>query len=191
MKTILLLIALLFSSECLAQDFSGYTNLPAEKRKHFVPFSIDSIDNRVAYDNPDFTVMELSAANLKQLAKVNKYTWVVIWAPWCAGTTDFAKKYLEYEEELKDKDLRLVFVAVAYGPEGIRKGLAELNYQKPAYVIPYVPGADGVKIFRKELNSSFRYRNANHYIFDRDKGLIYTGSIDIMPFEKLKKALNQ
>jgi thiol-disulfide isomerase/thioredoxin len=190
MKFCLILLGLFLISSCSVNDFSGYSSLPAEKRKYFVPFSPDSINNQLTYSLEDFKVQELYAKDVAPLTKSSKYTWLVIWAPWCTGMKEIAENYIRYEKSLADKDVTLVFVAVAYGPDGIRKVLSELHYQKPAYVIPYMPGKDGTKIFRTTLNGKFKYRNANHYIFEKDKGLIYTGAIDSMSFKTLQAIIN-
>ena len=186
MRLILSIIASLLFASCFGQDFSGYTRLPIEKRKHFVPFSIDSINNLKNYTSENFTIAEVEANDIKALSKTSKYTWVVIWAPWCAGTKEIAQEYINYEKALADKDIRLVFVAIAYGPDGIRKVLDELKYEKPAYVIGYLPEKDNGKAFRRGLNKKFKYRHANHYIFNKDKGLVYTASVDQLPFQKLQ-----
>lgn len=179
-------------SGCAVNDFSGYSTLPEEKRKYFIPFSIDSINSKLTYTEADFRVQELRVQDIKQLAKTSRYTWIVLWAPWCPGeaTKEFARDYINYEKALAGKDVRLVFVAVAYGPDAIRRVLHELNYQNYSYVIPNVPNQDGTRIFRAGLNNKFKYRNANHYIFEKDKGLIYTGNDEVLPFQKLQTIIN-
>ncbi|MFC5269757.1 TlpA family protein disulfide reductase [Adhaeribacter terreus] len=190
MRFTLSLIGSLLILNCFGQDFSGYTLLPKEKLKHFVPFAIDSINNKMSYAAENFTIQEIQAEDINALSHTSNYTWVVLWAPWCAGTKEIAQEYIKYEKALADKGIRLVFVSVGYGPEGIKKVLNELHYEKPTYVISYLPDKDNNKVFRKSLNDKFKYRHANHYLFEKDKGLIYTASVDKFPFHKLQELID-
>lgn len=189
LRLLLIVMSVLAFTNCPAQDYSGYTLLSEAKKKHFIPFNIDSINSKVSYSENNFTVQELQPSDVQTLTQASKYTWVVIWAPWCTGTKEIAQEYLKYEEALSSKGIRLVLVAVGYGPDGISKVLTELNYEKPTYVIAKIPDTDNVKAFRKALNSKFKYRHANHYIFEQGKGLIYTASIDRLPLQTLESLI--
>ena len=186
------LLFILFCS-CSVQSTTGYTSLPPEKKKHFIPYNPETINDSVDYFSNDFTVQEITSEQVKDLAERFQYTWVVIWAPWCPGpeTGELAKKYLEYEKSLKGKGVKLIFVAIGYGPEGIRKMARQLNYHKITFVITDHPGVDNLKEFHKKLNNKRAYRNSIHYIFQKGKGLIYTGKEPEMKKDKLEAVITQ
>lgn len=184
-------LLLVFFWSCSSPPSSGLTSLPAGKQKHFVPFNPETVNDPVDYYSENFVVQEITAEEVKILANQFNYTWVVVWAPWCPGpeTEKFSSDYLQYEKQLKEKGVKLIFVAVGYGPEGIKSMAQKLNYSNLTFVIADQPGGDNLKAFHSSLNSKWAYRNANHYIFKKDKGLIYTEKAPVMTLETLQRLI--
>ena len=132
----------------------------------------------------------LCASQLDTLAQRHRYTWLVIWAPGCGPWEQLADSYQKFITQHAERDIQLVLVAVQYAPHNTSTILTRLRFTSPTYFVDSIRYAkSGSQGFQRELNKTIKgrkYRHANHYIYERGKGVIYTSDVPEADFVRLK-----
>ena len=132
----------------------------------------------------------LRASQMDTLVQRHHYTWLVLWAPGCGPWEQLAGSFQQFIEQHPDKDIQLMLVAVQNAPRNTAEVLTRLNFKPLTYYVDSARYAKtGSRGFRKDLNQSImgkKYRNANHYVWERGRGIIYTSDVPAADFTRLK-----
>lgn len=84
----------------------------------------------------DIKLQKVGIADLKKMAEMQGYTWMVIWASWCPHCREGLNNYPGAATKVKGmEDLNMILVAEDYNLPAIQERLFAIGYKKQAYVL--------------------------------------------------------
>ncbi len=145
-------------------------------------FSPNLLDQKFNNSEDSLKLYEIEQADILNITKKHRYTWVALWRPFCSS--DFCRNinyYSNVSEEFSNLDFKLILISETYNLRDIRKVVKNSTFTKPIFVLKN--SYYGKKLrknrvrFFDELNNNsipktkFGYSN----LLFKDSTLIYAG----------------
>ncbi len=172
-KIFVFLLAIMLQSCVISINESGYRFLTEKDKLNFKPFSMEVLEK--SYNHKDsIIVYEINSADIKEITNHHKFTWVVLWAPYCSLKDCkilpdlMCDKYIKY----KSKDVQTILISNSYNIKEIRSVLSHSNSNCPIFVLQNsIYGEKQGRAFKKfamelDNNSIFKdKKSADNFIF--------------------------
>lgn len=143
MKTTLkLLIIVSLTSSCLRIQMmpkrlsdDGTSSLTELDKTFIHEFGTYNVKNK--FDGLNYHYEQLNTSNFKELSKASKYSWYIMFAPWCPHSSailNMNSKTLNMDLS-KKHNLKTYAVSMTYDLKNVQKMLLEANYPNNIYIL--------------------------------------------------------
>lgn len=152
---------------------SGYRFLTEKDKLNFKPFSMEVLEKTYNYKD-SITIFEINSGDIKEIAKHHKFTWVVLWAPYCSSKDCkimpdlMCNRFVKY----RSKDVQTILISNSYNIKELQSVLAHSNSYCPIFVLQNsIYGEKQGRAFKKfamelDNNSIFKdKKSADNFIF--------------------------
>lgn len=181
MKYIIPAAVLLILSSCIHINSNGYYTLSKKQRAELRPFSIEATDS-VRNQQAQLSIVEIKAADVRQIQHKYHYTWLHYWIPYCKSDHCYPLYYYErIERAHRSEGLKYVLLSQVYDRHMIVPHLSRATLDRDIYVPKDAYYGHGMfrarDRFMNELLHDPKMYGARpmHSIF-RDTQLVYYGS---------------
>ena len=170
---------------CKTGMHSNYADLPEQAKSKVTTYKANT--------HAEGILQEITADDVRQMARQHAFTWVVTWAPWCKPWHEFMAHFEQHQRRLADRDIQLVLVDVLYSPSTALGRNDSLRGYRPAYVVNWHHyGRDADVKFRQGLAGRRRLpdtlRYAAHFVLNQQQQLVLISRAVDLPFEELERA---
>jgi hypothetical protein len=129
---------------------------------------MDVIDNPINY-NDSLKFYEISAVDIKAITKQHKFTWVILWAPYCSSkeSKNLPNFLYDIQKKYGQIGLQSVLISTTYNINELRKALSHSYSKCPVFVLKNSKyGTKQGKAFRQlanELDNNALISNKEYY----------------------------
>ncbi len=183
MKNIIILIVMLLLTNCgiIIINENNYRSLTDSDKNLLRPFDIEIVSQKVN-NTEQLYLYEINTNDIKNCVRIQKYTWVHLWRPFCPSEScQNINYYLNIENKLKNYNLQLLLISESYDLNSIEHIVKNSFYDKPIYVLQDLYFGHKIKLNRMKFYNELKTDSSpktrigfDDYLF-KDSVLIFVG----------------
>jgi hypothetical protein len=137
MKNIVILILILLFTSCgiIMINENEYRSLKDSDKNQIRSFDINLVPKKV--DNTEqLYLYEINTNDIQNCVKMQKYTWIHLWRPFCQSEyCQNINYFLTIENNLKQYELEFMLISESYDFNSIENAVKNSFYDKPIFVL--------------------------------------------------------